>query len=185
LTPTTIESQVQPLPNETFWLEMPSDMDINSLKDILSEDRLQLQPHSPQTHEPEDAAFSQFDRFLEIWEHSKQWSTVWGGISAWPESLEAMFIGASQWGDDSRVREFTLQTMMHAESGKNLLRLLQCVDGQLPTEPRAVKLLVKMHLETAVLLATGIATLEARVSVLKKRYFTVSDSSEIDSILVE
>jgi hypothetical protein len=75
--------------------------------------------------------------------------------------------------------------MTHTENGKNLLRLLQSVEGQLPTNPRAIKLLFKMHLDTAVMLAMGIATLETRVSLLKKKQFAVSGSNELDGVLVD
>ncbi|KAF6741678.1 hypothetical protein DFP72DRAFT_861623 [Ephemerocybe angulata] len=124
--------------------------------------------------------FPQFVRFTEIWQQAQQWSTVWGGVSAWSESLEVMFTGAAIWGDSSRVDAFTLQALDHAQKGKKLLHLIEDFDGELPSDPKALNLLWKMQCQTVIMLATGIATIEARVGVLKKERFNATNDYPLD-----
>ncbi|TEB23693.1 hypothetical protein FA13DRAFT_1797878 [Coprinellus micaceus] len=180
-----------PTDSERFWLEIPTDYDIKHLqKELATECFGSHIPEAPVPLPEELVDFPYFDRFLIIWEHSKQWASIWGGISVWPESLEVLFTTAAatqqapQASSEERTHEFMLQAMTHAEHGKSLLRLLQNIEGILPSETRALKLLWKMHTDTAVMLATGIATIDARVSVMKKHQFTIEGTGQLDRFML-
>lgn len=162
-------------PSETFWLNKPSECDSNHLPGVLQNKGLAYNVKG----------YSEFNRYLEIEESAKRWASVWGGITTWEESLEVMFQGAAFSRDSvARIDQFMLDVLTHANTGRDLLHLLTRLDGELPTDHKAIKILWKLHTKTAVMLLSGIAMIEARVSVLKRQMFVVSeDRHQVKSCL--
>jgi hypothetical protein len=100
----------------------------------------------------------------------QRWGSIWGGITCWPESLEVMFLGACRTGHES-VMELSYEVWRHADAGRLLLREIERMDGKLPDNPYALKMLWNEYSTLHHLLIRGITIIEARMNALNPGIF--------------
>lgn len=114
----------------------------------------------------------------------QKWGSIWGGVLYWPNAMEEMFLDACEHGRTGAMG-LAYQVWDHAEEGRRLLREIERMDGRLPDEPRALKILWIEYSQLHHLLVRGITIIEARMNALDAGIFRLPgvpiDSDEEDA----
>lgn len=106
---------------------------------------------------------SELDRLEHIRRKAVYWSSGWGGIVVWPDTLNLSFRHAV---GDHQTDRWVSEVLRHAASGRRLLANLQEIKGKLPKEEWQVREIWRMSIELVQLLVKGITIIESRVSLL-------------------
>lgn len=91
------------------------------------------------------------------------WTSGWGGLLVWPETLNLSLTDAVNGGETKR---WAKEVLRHAVSGRRLLVNLQEIEGCLPEEEWMVRELWRVSFELVQMLVKGITIMESRISLM-------------------
>ncbi|KAJ3564309.1 hypothetical protein NP233_g8385 [Leucocoprinus birnbaumii] len=118
----------------------------------------------------------ELDRFKEIESKVVDWLSQWGGLSNWPEWLEATYRQAKK---ENRFDDWLEQVWEQADQGRRLETRLFQMYSKLPREHYKVKELYRHSVELVHLVAKAIALIEIRAPLIPdKCSIHPSDSSQ-------
>lgn len=104
------------------------------------------------------------------------WTSGWGGLLVWPESLNLSLMNAV---NDEQTERWMEEVLHHAASGCRLLTNLQEIEGSLPEEDWKVKELWRVSFELVQMLVKGITIMESRISLIP--HLEPGDRAESDA----
>ncbi|PPR04249.1 hypothetical protein CVT26_004194 [Gymnopilus dilepis] len=107
----------------------------------------------------------------------QKWGSVWGGITFWPDAFEEMFLDACKHGQ-SQAMELAYQVWDHADEGRGLLHEVEKMDGVLPNDSRALKILWTEYSQLQHMLVRAITIIEARMNALDSGIFRLPGAPE-------
>ena len=82
----------------------------------------------------------QYDYFIRLYQDVKSWASCLGGIEVWPDTLDIAFERAYARGYAPTSR-FVERLFSHELARKQLLRNLQSLEGRLPCNNTAIRVL--------------------------------------------
>ena len=108
-----------------------------------------------------------------------RWASIWGGVHFWPDSLQSLFTTVCSQGVQA-VNDWSLQVWQHADAGRELLAACRALDGELPEEFYAIRIMWREYSKLIELLVQGITIIETRVAVINPDMFRVQGRPESD-----
>lgn len=125
------------------------------------------------------ATTSQWVDLMELRESVISWSSVWGGIKAWPETLEILFSRANRRGPE-KLRRFVERLLLHEAHGKRFFRELQSLDGMLPTGQAPLRSLWNFQQEQIVTMVEGLTIIQTKLPILRRTAFSTDIRGDMD-----
>lgn len=122
---------------------------------------------------PINPGLTQYGFFSALRDHVIRWASRWGGVAVWPDVMEVQWETVLKHGGKGRARLWVKEMWTHADNGHDLLRRLDSMERVLPVHPLAMRLLWREQLKMCKVLYEGIAVIETRVDILKRRLFTL------------
>lgn len=111
--------------------------------------------------------FQAYDHFVEIRESVKIWSSMWGGVSAWSDTLEILFYRALARGPE-RTDYFIRRLCAHEMKGRELLRSLEKIEGCLPNDATLVSTLWCYQQELVIEVVRGLTIVQTRLPIMRR-----------------
>lgn len=165
-----------PNANETPWLMHPHEFDcaqvlasLRSSSNVTHVEDLQeglAVDDSPETKLPEWRRL-QILRF-----QINLWASIWGGVQFWSDSLQQIFTSVCSEGTQA-VNNWSLEIWRHADAGRELLVACKGLEGDLPDEPYAIRIMWREYSKLIELLVQGITIIDTRLAVVNPDMFTV------------
>jgi len=109
--------------------------------------------------------FSQYDNFIALRENVIKWGSYWGGVNAWPDTLDYLFHCAKNHGTPERFIE---KVWTHELCGHELLHALQVIIGILPQGAVAVCMIWAYQQEQVIMVTQGISIIWTKLPLFRE-----------------
>ena len=165
-----------------FWIAAAAEFNISAVQAEI--DSRVRQPSSSDSEEEDEVhrvlgVPDEWEKMEVIRTEVVRWASIWGGVACWPDSLELMFQAACAEGRQ-RTIDWSLEVWSHMETGRQLLQLLENLDGELPDHPYVLRVLWREYRNAISTLVEGTTIIKTRVNMVNPGMFALKgESSEI------